>query len=73
MNDTTKLSPSVFRPVSHDVADDLNKKWHRQLSGDDGTAKTGYGHHPIAMFGTLHTRDNKFRHREGIQRLKDGR
>ena len=54
------------RPHSHDVADDVNKRRHRQLSGDDGTAKTGSGHHPITMFGTLHTHDNKFRHREGM-------
>ena len=61
------------RPHSHDVADDLNKRRHRQLSSDDGTAKTRSGHHPIAMFGTLQSRDNEFRHREGIQRPKDGR
>ena len=50
------------RPQSHDVADDLNKRRHRQLSSDDGTAKTRSGHHPIAMFGTLRSRDNEFRH-----------
>ena len=31
------------------------------------------GHHPIAMFGTLQSRDNEFRHGEGIHRPKDGR
>ena len=34
---------------------------------------TGPGHHPIAMFCTLQTCYNKFCHREGIQRPKDGR
>ena len=62
------LSTSLFevdndeRPHPHDVADELNKRRHRQLSSDDGTAKTRSGHHPIAMFGTLQSRDNELRH-----------
>ena len=61
------------RPHSPDVADDLNKRRHRQLSSDNGTAKTRSRHHPIAMFGTLQSPDNEFRHCEGIKRSKDGR
>ena len=73
------LSTSLFevdndeRPHPHDVADDLNKRRHRQLPSNDGTAKTRSGHHPFAMFGPLQSRDNEFRHGEGIQRPKYGR
>ena len=73
------LSNSLFevgndeRPHPHDVADDLHKKRHRQLPSNDGKAKTRSGHHPVAMFGPLQSRDNEFRHGEGIQRPKDGR
>ena len=61
------------RPHSHDVADYLNKRRHRQLSRDDGTTKTGTRHHPVAMLCTLQTCNNKIHHREGIQRSKEGR
>ena len=72
------LSTSLFevdndeRPHPHDVADDLHKRRHRQLPSNDGTAKTRSGHHPVAMFGPLQSRDDGFRHGEGIQRPKDG-
>ena len=72
------LSTSLFevdndeRPHPHDVADDLHKRRHRQLPSNDGTAKTRSGHHPVAMFGPLQSRDDEFRHGEGIQRPKDG-
>ena len=72
------LSTSLFevdndeRPHPHDVADDLHKRRHRQLPSNDGTAKTRSGHHPFAMFGPLQSRDDEFRHGEGIQRPKDG-
>ena len=51
---------------SYDIADDLKKRRHRELSGDDGTTKTGTWHHPVAMLCTLQTLDKKLRHREGI-------
>ena len=35
--------------------------------------KTGTWDHPIAMLCSLQTRDKKLRHREGIQRSRDGR
>ena len=61
------------KPHSHDVAVDLNQWRHRQLSCKNGMTKTGTWHHPVAMLYRLQTRDNKFCHREGIQRSEDGR
>ena len=72
------LSTSLFevdndeRPHPHDVADDLHKRRHRQLHSNDGTAKTSSGHHPVAMFGPLQSRDDEFRRGEGIQTPKNG-
>ena len=66
-------SPSLLkvdqdqRPHSRDVADDLKKRRHRQLSCNYGTTKTGTWHHPVAMLHPFQTCD-KFRHREGIRR-----
>ena len=46
---------------------------HRQLSCNDCTTKTGTWHQPVAMLCPLQARDNKFRHRQRIERSKDGR
>ena len=61
------------RPHSHNVAEDLKKRRHWQLSCNDGTTETGMWHHPVAMLCALQTRNNKLYHREGIQRSKEGR
>ena len=61
------------RPHSHDIADDLKKRRHWQLSCNDGTTKTGTWHHPDAMLCPIQACDNNFRHRGGIQKFKDGR
>ena len=81
---TTKLSPSVLRPVSlryttmrghtptlllttstRDGIDSSPVMMARRRL--DRTSSNRHVRHPFQ------TRDNKFRHREGIQRSKDGR